>query len=63
MKLMNQPNQNLISQISEFAKNLQKSGKDPEQLLNELLRSGKYTPSQIENARNLAQLASKFFHK
>jgi len=49
---------NILSQIRQFADNLKKSGKDPNQLLNELMASGKYTQEQIEQAKRLAQMFS-----
>lgn len=63
MVLNNQNNQNLISQIKNFANTIQASGKSPEVLLNELIKSGKYTSSQIEDAKRMAQGVMGLFHK
>jgi malonyl CoA-acyl carrier protein transacylase len=49
-------NKGLISQIKQFASNLRRSGQNPEEILNELVRSGKVTKEQLENAKNLANL-------
>lgn len=54
-------NNNLISQITQFSNELQKSGKNPEQLLNELISSGKYSQEQINQAKNMAQMAINLF--
>lgn len=47
---------NLLSQINQFAEELKQSGKDPNQVLNELLTSGKYTKEQVEQAKRMAQM-------
>ena len=39
-----------------IASNLQRSGKNPEELLNEMVNSGKVSQQQLENAKNLANL-------
>ena len=49
-------NGGLIGQIRQFASNLQRSGKNPEELLNEMVNSGKVSQQQLENAKNLANL-------
>lgn len=59
----NQNNQNLISQVNKFASELKNSGKNPEQILNELISSGKYSQSQIEQAKTMAQMAMSLFNK
>lgn len=46
----------LMAQIRQFASNLQRSGQDPEALLNEMVNSGKVSQQQLENAKNLANL-------
>lgn len=65
MKLRNQnlgqDNQNLISQISNFQNQIRQSGKDPEQLFNEAVNSGKYSQSQIEEAKQKARSLMKLF--
>lgn len=55
MQLRNQTdNQNLISRISNFSKEIQKSGKSPEQIYNEMINSGKYSKEQIDKAKKWA---------
>jgi hypothetical protein len=49
-------NGGLIGQIRQFVSNLQRSGQDPEALLNEMVNSGKVSQQQLENAKNLANL-------
>ena len=63
MILNNQNNQNLISQIKKFANDIQSTGKSPDVLLDELIKSGRYTPSQIDNAKKMAQNLLGLFHK
>lgn len=52
----NNTNGNLLSQIRQFANELKRSGKSPEQMLNELMASGKYTNEQIEQAKRFAKM-------
>lgn len=56
MNTMLKGNGNLLSQIRQFAKDLERSGKDPQALLDELLKSGKYTNEQVEQAKKMAQM-------
>lgn len=53
---------NLKNQIMDFANNIRASGKNPEDLLNEAISSGKYTPEQINNAKMLAEKFSKLLN-
>ena len=62
MFLKNQ-NQNLISQINSFTQKLRQTNKNPEQILNELIVSGKYSQSEIEQAKAKAQMAMSLFKK
>lgn len=52
----NRNNRNLISEIRQFANNLQRTGKDPNVLLNELLASGRYSNEQVEQAKRMAKI-------
>lgn len=52
----NGTNGNLLSQIRQFANELKKSGKSPEQMLNDLMANGKYSQQQVEQAKRLAQM-------
>lgn len=52
----NGSNGNLLSQIRQFANELKKSGKSPEQMLNDLVASGKYTNEQVEQAKRFAKM-------
>lgn len=45
----------MMSQFNEFKNMLKKSGKDPKQVLDELIKSGKVTKEQVENAKQLAE--------
>lgn len=47
-------NGNLAQNVAAFARNLKKQGINPEQYLNELIESGRFTKQQIETARKLA---------
>lgn len=48
-------NQNLKNQILNFANDITKSGKTPQQLFDEIVASGKYTREQIESAKKKAE--------
>lgn len=63
MFLKNQTNQNLISQISNFANQIKQSGKSPEQLFDEVLKSGKYSDNQISEAKKKAEMVMKILRK
>ena len=62
MFLKNQSNQNLISQVNKFAKEIKNSGKNPEQMLTDLINSGKYTQSQVGQAKTMAQMVRSLFN-
>ena len=47
---------NLFSEFSKFKKDIEDSGRDPQQILDELVASGKVTQSQINQAKRLAGL-------
>lgn len=51
--LRNNGTGNLLRQFLEFKKSMQ--GKDPQKVLDELMSSGKYTPEQLEWAKQKAQ--------
>lgn len=55
----NSSNNNLENQIRQFAENLKRMNKDPNQLLDELISSGKYTNEQINKAKTLASLFAR----
>lgn len=63
MQLKNQNNQNLISKVNEFAEEIKKTGKKPEQIFYEIISSGKYTPNQIEQAKRQAMSVLSLFGK
>ena len=44
----------MISQFMNFKKQIEASGKDPQALLNELLASGKVSPTMLNKAKTLA---------
>lgn len=56
MNTMLKGNGNIIAQIKKFAQDIQRSGKDPQIILDELIKSGKYTNEQIEQAKKMAQM-------
>lgn len=47
--------ENIISKLMNFSKEIKASGKDPEALLDEVMKSGKYTEEQIRNATKKAE--------
>jgi hypothetical protein len=47
---------NLFSQFNKFKNEILASGKDPQEILNELVASGKISHSQLEKAKKLAGL-------
>lgn len=55
MKLQNQNNQNLNSSINQFAEQIRKSGKNPKQIVMDLLTSGKISQKDFENAKRFAE--------
>lgn len=63
MKLQNQNSQNLTSNIIEFSKELKRSGKDPKQMVMEMLNTGKISQSDFENAKRKAESMIGFFNK
>lgn len=54
--MLNGNSRNLISQINNFKKQIEQSGKSPEQLLNDLVSSGKVSQDQLNGAINMAKL-------
>lgn len=52
-------NPTLENQIRQFAENLKRMNKDPNQLLDELISSGNYTSEQINKAKTLASLFAR----
>lgn len=59
MQTSNDGNSSLEQNIRKFAENLKKMNKDPNQLLDELINSGKYTSEQIEKAKILAGIFAR----
>lgn len=55
MKLQNQNNQNLNSSINQFAEQIKQSGKNPKQMVMDLLTSGKISQKDFENAKRFAE--------
>lgn len=47
-------NGDMISQFMQFKKQIEASGKDPQAMLNELLASGKVSPTLLNKAKTLA---------
>lgn len=45
---------NMISQFNNFKQQLLNTGRDPQQILNELIQSGKVTREQVDRARQMA---------
>lgn len=46
----------MVSQFNNFKKQLSQTGKNPRDLLNELVSSGKVSKEQLENATRLANM-------
>lgn len=49
----------LLSKILKFSNEIKASGKNPQDLLNEAVNSGKYSNTQIENAKKMAEQFAK----
>lgn len=47
--------ENIISKLMNFSNEIKASGKDPKALLDEVIKSGKYTEEQIKNATKKAE--------
>lgn len=47
-------NGDIMSQFMQFKKQIEASGKDPQAMLNELLASGKVSPTMLNKAKTLA---------
>jgi hypothetical protein len=47
-------NGDIMSQFMQFKKQIEASGKDPQALLNEMLASGKVSPTMLNKAKTLA---------
>lgn len=56
MLLKNRKNNDTQTQFEKFKRDLLASGRKPEDILNELLSSGKISKSQLENAKRLTGL-------
>lgn len=59
----NQSSQNLVSNINQFSEELKRSGRDPKQMVMEMLNSGKISQSDFENAKRKAESMIGFFNK
>lgn len=57
----NQSSQNLVSNINQFSEEIKRSGKDPKQIVMEMLNSGKISQSDFENAKRYAESMSGLF--
>lgn len=55
MLLQNQNNQNSTSNLSEFIRQIKQSGRDPKQMVMEMLNSGKISQKDFENAKRFAE--------
>lgn len=47
---------NMVSQFKQFQNQINSSGKNPRDILNELVSSGKVSKEQLENATRLANM-------
>lgn len=54
----NVQNNNLKSDFDSFKSRFLQSGQDPQQVLNELVRTGKVNKEQLDRATKLAQMYS-----
>lgn len=53
----------MTTQFESFKKQILSSGKKPEQILNDLISSGRVNSQQLENAKRLANLYSYLIKK
>lgn len=50
---------NIMNKFNDFIQEIKRTNKTPEQLLNEVIKSGKFSNQQIEQAKMLASLICK----
>lgn len=50
----------MLQQFNQFKQLMQ--GRNPEQMINELIKQGKMTPAQLEQLKQQAQEISRFLH-
>lgn len=50
------PSANMQAQFRQFSENIRKSGKNPKDILNELVSSGKVSREQLEKATAMARM-------
>lgn len=63
MELQNQNNKNLVSNIKQLSDELQRDGKDPKQIVMNMLRTGKISQADFENAKRFAESKVGLFNK
>lgn len=61
MQLRNQNSQNLFQQINEFKEMICRNGESPETIFNNLVKSGKFSSKQIEEAKKWADSQMSLF--
>lgn len=49
----------MLQQFNQFKNQLQQTGRQPQQILDELINSGKITKEQLDQARNMAEMFQK----
>lgn len=49
----------LKENFSKFVQNVKKSGKNPQQLLDEAMKSGKYSQADLNKAKMMAEVFAK----
>ena len=51
-------NGNIINQFYDFKKQIERSGQNPQAILNELIKNGKVKKSDLDRVKNIAQTFS-----
>lgn len=46
----------MLQQFNQFKNSLSQTGKQPQQILDELINSGKITKEQLDQARSMAEM-------
>lgn len=49
----------MLQQFNQFKNTLTQTGKQPQQILNDLINSGKVTKEQLDQAKSMAEMFTK----
>lgn len=63
MQLQNQNNQNLTSSVNQLLNKIKQSGKNPKQIVMDMLQKGEISQNDLERAKRFAESNLNFFNK